>query len=116
MATNPVIKSIKYLSLLLLITLSLGGTTAIAGDNKLIGHWIGGGIDLNLKSNHRFDYKVKIVKTFHFTGKWASTKNKIIMSYKIAGIKRKKVATYRFKGKNLILKMKGKKEVSLRKQ
>ncbi len=100
---------------LVLILLLSFASNAFAGDAKLFGHWKGGGIDINLKSNHTFTYKVKIVKTFNFTGNWTASNNRIVMTYKVAGIKQKKTATYRFKGKHLLLKMKGKGEATLSK-
>ncbi len=106
-------KPLISLSLILLLSFS---TSAFAGDGKLFGHWVGGGVDINLKANHTFTYKVKIVKTFSFTGKWSASKNRITMNYKVAGIKQKKTASYRFKGKNLLLKLKGKGEATLKKQ
>ncbi len=115
--TNMMISSFrKPLFSLAFIFLFSFTSAAFAGDAKLFGHWKGGGIDINLKSNHTFTYKVKIVKTFNFSGKWSASKNRIVMTYKVAGIKQKKTASYRFKGKKLLLKMKGKGEATLTKQ
>ncbi len=110
---NTMTKRLTQLTLFLFLSFT---TSAFAGGGKLVGHWKGGGIDINLKSNHTFTYKVKIVKTFNFTGTWSSSKNRLIMKYKVAGIKQKKVASYRFKGKKLLLTMKGKGEATLTKQ
>jgi len=111
--THRIMKLLIRASLILLLSFT---SPAFAGDGKLFGHWKGGGIDINLKSNHTFSYKVKIVKMFNFTGTWSTKNNKIIMRYKVAGIKQKKVASYRFKGKKLLLTLKGKGEATLKKQ
>jgi len=85
--------------------------------NSLVGSWASNKIQLNLKSNHRYIYSVKILgikKTFK--GSWSTktiTKkggkkvNKLVLSYNLFG-KRKKTALYSFSKGRLKLIQKGK--------
>ena len=98
-------------SLILLFTIF--NNTALADDSKLVGHWKGGKISLNLKANHTYTYKVKVL-TFH--GKWSASKSAITLHYSLLGIKKKKVSSYHFKGNDLVLKQKGKGSITLKKQ
>ena len=107
-------KHILLLSLSLL--LSLLPYSAYA-KNSLVGSWASNKIQLNLKSNHRYVYSVKILgvkKTFK--GSWSTktiTKkdgkkiNKLVLSYKLFG-KRKKTALYSFSKGRLKLVQNGK--------
>ena len=98
---------------MLVLSLSLN-QTAIAGTSNIVGHWIGGGININLKANHTFKYKM--LKVISVGGNWSANKSTLTLNYKSFGKKKKKVATYHFKGKNLVLRMQGKKAVTLKKQ
>jgi len=105
----------KFSRFLLIFVLALSLTqTALADTSSLVGHWIGGGININLKANHSFKYKM--LKVVSVGGNWSVNKSTLTLNYKSFGKKKKKVATYHFKGKNLILRMKGKKAVTLKKQ
>jgi len=110
--TSPMTRSLSFLSIFLL-AFTLFTNPAFASDKKLVGHWKGGKVDLNLKSNHRYTYKLKI---FNFKGTWSTTGNKLIMKYTLAGFKKSKTAKFRFDGKDLILTMPGKAAVRLKKK
>jgi len=114
-------KHILLLSLSLLLSLlpysGYAKDYAKKSANALIGNWASSKIQLNLKSNHRYVYSVKILgikKTFK--GSW-STKtvakkggkkvHKLILNYKLFG-KRKKTALYSFSKGRLKLIQKGK--------
>lgn len=103
------------LTKLLLGLFLVGGllTTALADDTKLIGHWKGGSIDLNLKADHSYSYKVKV---FNFNGNWSAANNVLLLNYSIAGIKRQKTAKYHFQGDDLVMQQGGKGNVILKKQ
>jgi len=87
---------------------------AIAGKSKLVGHWIGGSLNITIKANQT--YKFKILKIISVKGQWTANKNTLTLNYSSFGKKKKKVATYHFKGKDLVLRMTGKKAVILKKQ
>lgn len=105
----------KFSQLFLILILSLSlNQAALADTSNIVGHWIGGGIDINLKANNTFKYKM--LKVISVGGNWSANKGTLTLNYKSLGKKKKKVATYRFKGKNLVLRMAGKKAVTLKKQ
>lgn len=109
--SNP----IKYLFSLFMLTLALSlSNTALADSSKLTGHWIGGKINITIKADHTYQYK--ILKIINVSGDWTATNSQLVLNYTTFGSKKKKTASYHFKGKDLILKMKGKKAVTLKKQ
>ncbi len=92
---------------LLVLFLSFFSVGSFAADS-LVGHWVNNKIDLNLKVNKRYIYKVKILgvrKTFR--GNWSATTKVITLKYKLLG-NRKKTATYSFSRGDLLLTQKGK--------
>lgn len=99
-----------FLTLVLAISLT---QTVLADSSKLVGHWIGGGMNINIKANHT--YKYKMLKIISVGGNWSANKNSLTLNYSSFGKKKKKVARYHFKGKNLVLHMQGKKAVTLKK-
>lgn len=105
-------KKITTFLFISLLAMSLN-SVAFAGKDKLVGHWKGGKISLNLKANHTYTYKVKVLT---FNGKWSATKNTITLHYTLLGMKKKKVSSYHFKGDDLVLKQKGKGSITLKKQ
>jgi len=99
----------KYLLLIsaLLLVFTVFSTNAFAKDT-LVGYWSSSKIKLNLKSNHKYTYAVKILgikKTFK--GKWSATSNMLTLNYTLLG-KRKKTAKYSFSRGDLLLTQKGK--------
>lgn len=100
-----------FLTFVLAISLT---QTVLANSSKLVGHWVGGGLNITIKANHT--YKYKMLKIISVGGNWSANKNTLTLNYSSFGKKKKKVATYHFKGKNLVLRMKGKKAVTLKKQ
>jgi hypothetical protein len=85
-----------------------------AGDAKLTGSWKGASssVSLVLRANGTYRYKLKLLD---ISGRWHTAGNKLILHYKMLGIKKKKVSSYRFEGKDLMLKSDGRKEVRLKK-
>lgn len=99
--------------LFLSISLILAINPAHADDKDLIGLWKGEGISLQLKANHQYRYKMKLL---NITGKWSTNKTAITLNYSILGIKNKKESQFVRTGNQLVLTRKGKKAIHLIKQ
>ncbi len=104
----------KYLkpfiaSLIMLFCLN---AAAIADNNKLVGNWKSAKINIHLKANHTYTYKMKAL---NFSGKWSATGSKLTMNYSLLGFKKKRTSIYSFKGKDLVLSN-NKGNITLKKQ
>lgn len=110
-------KQILLLGFTLLLSLFSYSVNAKGSKDSLVGNWASNKIQLNLKSNHRYVYSVKILgikKTFK--GSWSTktvTKKSgkkthtLVLNYNLFG-KRKKTALYSFSKGRLKLIQKGK--------
>jgi hypothetical protein len=74
-----------------------------ADDAKLTGSWKGASssVSLVLRANGTYRYKLKWLD---ISGRWHTAGNKLVLNYKMLGVKKKKVSSYRFEGKDLMLK------------
>lgn len=104
----------KWLSFIVLGMFLLSFQHVNASDAKLTGSWKGknSSVSLVLRANGTYRYKLKVLD---ISGRWNTSGNKLVLHYKMLGIKKKKVSSYRFDGKDLMLKSDGRPEVRLKK-
>ena len=102
----------KYYILPLLFVFLLSFNAQAANNPKLFGHWKNSSVSLKLKSNGQYNYKLNaLVK---FSGRWTSTKNKIVLHYTLLGVKKQKLVRYTLAKNTLIIKKKDRPSVRLK--
>lgn len=104
----------KLIAVLMLCFMLFPLQLANASDAQLTGSWKGASssVSLVLRANGTYRYKLKVLD---ISGQWNTAGNKLVLHYKMLGIKKKKISSYRFDGKDLMLKSDGRPEVRLKK-
>lgn len=100
--------NIRLFAVLLLLFTS--HNALYASDTALKGLWKGEKIQLHLKADKTYNYKINVLS---FAGKWSTNNNVLTLSYSILGVKKDKTAKYSFDNNDLLLEQDGKKSIRL---
>ncbi|MGV6808782.1 MAG: hypothetical protein ACWA5U_02800 [bacterium] len=92
--------------------LMLAWANAALADTQLVGDWKGkeSSVSLNIKADGTYRYRLNVLD---ISGKWTAEGNQLTLNYSLMGLKKKKVSSYRFDGKDLLLKSEDRPEMRL---